>query len=741
MQTLSFLPSFWAIAGVVGKLLLAGLLFNSCGDSEIESSETVTSVPRVRATAVATATSTYAPTATPTPIPPSAFLIEGLTSQSNVFALADLTDGSAIVLHWSASNYQDNYDVSITTAADVTICAFSDLAASTTFFALSSCSLLTGKIYRAHVMAKNAGVTDTAASNDPYQFRILPKITITDTAQSEAENVLSGNIIFPLSLEVATEWDVTVNWQTLNGSASATGIFADYMASNTALTFLAGETTKEMAVSLINDTYDEPAEQDFSLSLFSPAGAILVNSLAYGTILDDDAAPTISLTLPANRKTEGSVFTFTATLSNLSENDTSFDWQVDAATSTAGVDYTIPVFDRITIPSSASTTAFVVSSLNDIVWCEPHENFSATISNFTNITTIGSSASATATILENDLPSVVVSDAVISEGSKAVFSLALSQACLDESVTLNWSAAGISAMAESDFIGEKGTIVLAPGETAANFAVQTLEDNLPELAEFFSVAFTSTDHVAISGSVVGKATIQDNDFASGLAVSKMAIGAEHTCALLSTGKVKCWGYTENGRLGIVGKNRGDQTGEMGDNLPTVSLGSSWTIRAIGGGSHHNCALLNNGLVDRIKCWGDGINGVLGYDNGFSDDQSLGDSAGEMGDNLPLIDLGYSQSIKKLSVGSEHSCVLFTDGKVKCFGLNSSGQLGYGNTTSRYTAITMGSNLPFVNLGTGKTATDISAGGSFTCAVLNDGGVKCWGSGADGRLGSEASTNI
>ncbi|AKT40390.1 uncharacterized protein CMC5_045430 [Chondromyces crocatus] len=80
-------------------------------------------------------------------------------------------------------------------------------------------------------------------------------------------------------------------------------------------------------------------------------------------------------------------------------------------------------------------------------------------------------------------------------------------------------------------------------------------------------------------------------------------------------------------------------------------------------------------------------------------------------------------------------MLLHDGRVKCWGYNDYGQLGLGDMEWRGDRPgEMGDSLPAVNLGTGKTAVALMAGGSHTCASLNDGTVKCWGSNDHDQLG-------
>jgi hypothetical protein len=96
----------------------------------------------------------------------------------------------------------------------------------------------------------------------------------------------------------------------------------------------------------------------------------------------------------------------------------------------------------------------------------------------------------------------------------------------------------------------------------------------------------------------------------------------------------------------------------------------------------------------------------------------------------------------VAVGSKHSCALLSDHRVKCWGANDDGQLGYGDTRTRgQTPEEMGDALPAVALGTGRTAVAISASAAHTCALLDDGSVKCWGEGSALGLPDAASRGI
>ncbi|NDE60145.1 MAG: hypothetical protein EB010_12155, partial [Acidimicrobiia bacterium] len=205
--------------------------------------------------------------------------------------------------------------------------------------------------------------------------------------------------------------------------------------------------------------------------------------------------------------------------------------------------------------------------------------------------------------------------------------------------------------------------------------------------------------------------------------------SEFSCAIDTQGRVKCWGRNAYGQLGIGAvDDRGNAAGEMGNSLPYVDLGTGRTATSMSAGYSHTCAILDNG---RVKCWGLNDWGQLGL--GDMNDRS--DGPGEMGDNLAYVNLGTGRTATAISAGKYFTCALLDNGRVKCWGINGSGQLGLGVTTPRGTVVSdMGDNLPSVDLGTGRTATAISAGDNHACAILDNSTLKCWGDNNYGQLG-------
>jgi alpha-tubulin suppressor-like RCC1 family protein len=211
------------------------------------------------------------------------------------------------------------------------------------------------------------------------------------------------------------------------------------------------------------------------------------------------------------------------------------------------------------------------------------------------------------------------------------------------------------------------------------------------------------------------------DLGTGRSATAIAAGAEHTCAVLDDATLRCWGRNSHGQLGYGDvEDRGDELGEMGDSLLPVDLGEGRTATALAAGKDHTCALLDNAAV---KCWGGRLTA------------RIGDEPDEMGNHLAVVDLGTGSAATAIAAGRHHTCALVEDVGLKCWGRNNAGQLGYGDTDGRGDgADEVGDARPVIELGEGRTATAVAAGGEHTCALLDDSSLKCWGANTSGQLG-------
>lgn len=212
---------------------------------------------------------------------------------------------------------------------------------------------------------------------------------------------------------------------------------------------------------------------------------------------------------------------------------------------------------------------------------------------------------------------------------------------------------------------------------------------------------------------------------------QVACGNQFTCVILDNHQVKCWGRGGLGQLGNGDNgNVGDSLLQMGDNLKEVDLGTNRTAIQIECGDNHVCVLLDN---HQMKCWGDGDFGQLG--SGRSPPYQVGNQAFQMGDNLPAVDLGEGLSVLQISTGNFHTCALLSNHQAKCFGKGNLGALGQGNTdTLGDGPYEMGDNLSFIDVGQYRSVVSLHAGDFRSCAILDNGALKCWGPSIKGLLG-------
>ena len=200
-------------------------------------------------------------------------------------------------------------------------------------------------------------------------------------------------------------------------------------------------------------------------------------------------------------------------------------------------------------------------------------------------------------------------------------------------------------------------------------------------------------------------------------IATFGAGREHTCSLVAGGGIRCWGAGANGKLGQgLSINIGDD--EVAAASPQVYLGGPATQLAVGG--WHSCAVTDS---DGVRCWGLGANGALGY----ASNADVGLTTWPM----TLGDVDVGAPVVQIDAGEHHTCAVTDGGAVRCWGLGERGRLGYGNidTIGDDEAPASAGDVPL-----GGTAVQVTAGRNHTCALLANGDVRCWGQGTHGQLG-------
>lgn len=184
-------------------------------------------------------------------------------------------------------------------------------------------------------------------------------------------------------------------------------------------------------------------------------------------------------------------------------------------------------------------------------------------------------------------------------------------------------------------------------------------------------------------------------------------GNQHTCALIDDGTARCWGRNNYGQLG-------DGT-SIWRTTPVAVTGLTGAT-AITAGFLHTCALINDGTV---RCWGSNTWGELG--SGSTPTLT----------RTPTVVTGLTGATA-ISTSDSHTCALIDDGTARCWGWNRRGQLGNGTTNPGFD--------PTLHTVSGLTgAIAITTGFEHSCALIDDGTVRCWGYNFYGELGDGTTT--
>ena len=139
-------------------------------------------------------------------------------------------------------------------------------------------------------------------------------------------------------------------------------------------------------------------------------------------------------------------------------------------------------------------------------------------------------------------------------------------------------------------------------------------------------------------------------------VQQVAAGVGHTCALMNSGEVYCWGSNQYGQLG---------DGSTTQRLTPVAVSALSGATAIAAGAGYTCALVAGGAV---YCWGDNFHGQLGD--------------GSTTRRLTPVTVGGLYGTTTIAAGRSHACVVVASAAVRCWGANGFGQLGDGTAGIR-----------------------------------------------------------
>ena len=381
----------------------------------------------------------------------------------------------------------------------------------------------------------------------------------------------------------------------------------------------------------------------------------------------------------------------------------------------------------LTSPTTTSSGAFTFTSSNTSV---------ATVNSTTGLVTVVAPGSteiaATQAQTLTHTASTIRTTFVVDPGSPVISAM--------PAITKAYGSAAFTLTAPTS--NSSGAI----SYTSSNTAVATIDSNTR------LITLTGAGTTTITASQVATSTYTSASTSTTLTVeaapeiTHLSLSNVSSCALTSTGAMKCWGSNAYGQIGTLASNQqktpidvpgftnnisaiavGDSrmcalttagevkcigNGVADSNNPGISAGAI----SISSGYANSCALMSYGGV---KCWGDNWTGQLG--------------SGTWDNTSPAVNVkGLTSGVTAITSGIMHSCALLSSGSVKCWGANNYGQLGDGTTSNR--------NEPAQVSGLTSGVVSISGGYEHTCAVLTNGEAKCWGRNGYGELGDGTTTH-
>ena len=231
------------------------------------------------------------------------------------------------------------------------------------------------------------------------------------------------------------------------------------------------------------------------------------------------------------------------------------------------------------------------------------------------------------------------------------------------------------------------------------------------LGEKGKLGTNKTDNSAVPVAVSLSGDLQEKGFKT------ISAGGEHTCGITTEDLAYCWGGGAKGQLG----NKALTDSAVPVAVDTSGVLAGKTIKSLSAGESFTCALASD---DKVYCWGGADSGQLGNNSLVDSNTPVAvDTAGVLS----------GKTVKVLSVGGSFACVIASDDNAYCWGSNSEGQIGNNN------AQTGPQNVPVAvdtsGVLTGKTVKSLSAGATHACIIASDDKAYCWGMGEWGQLGN------
>ena len=366
----------------------------------------------------------------------------------------------------------------------------------------------------------------------------------------------SGAAAFTYAVTRTTDvGTASVNWAVAHGSTVA----ADFSgATSGTVTFAAGETVKLITVSALGDTVVE-ANEAFDVVLSGAVGATLGTASAAGTVLNDDL-PAVSIVATATSKAEGTgaagtTTPFTFTVSRNSALGTSqVSWTVLHGTTTAA-DFSGATSGVVSFLAGETSKTITVNVVADST-IELNESFSVRLSG-TRGSALGAGSVATATVVNDDLPTVSIAatstNNVEGNTGSVPFTFTVTRSSAVGASSVNWAVQHVGTSA-ADFTGAvNGTVSFLAGETSKVITVSAVGETAIELDEAFNVVLSSPNGAQL-GTATAAGTIIADDLPTVSIAAASASKAEGTSTVAGATTAFTFTVSRNTTLGTSSVN-------------------------------------------------------------------------------------------------------------------------------------------------------------------------------------------
>jgi hypothetical protein len=318
------------------------------------------------------------------------------------------------------------------------------------------------------------GIIDDGSAIGTIEANTAPGFYIDDVQVVEANGgtgTVPANAVFTVNLNGGSDRLVTVNYSALGGTALSR---KDFKPKKGKLKFLPGTTTQTITVPIVGETMSESNEA-FVVNLSRPVNAVIIRGQGRGTILDDDALPTITITdVETVEPSAGArAVSFLARLSARSGRPVSVNFATENETADADADY-VPVNGTLIFPPGLTQQRVFVNVIGNTM-SENDETFFLNLGNPVNANL--NNGQARGHIHDADkVPLVSVSDgAVDGPVSSMLFTVFLS-ASSEKTITVNYSTSRDTAAAGVDYVATNGALTFGPGETEKTVSVALLNN-------------------------------------------------------------------------------------------------------------------------------------------------------------------------------------------------------------------------------------------------------------------------